>query len=204
MTVTEWPARRPLVSFAGTTSWRETGKFCVPLRHSREMTLLCSPKVTHHHSHVDDVFAARQGAFATGQNARSSFEKHGRGPGPQAGACASASPRAANKVGLRARGADDGKAKRTPPAWMISPPTLARGQNPVPNRVPSVGHSKRAEVGHFCQAPRVSRSFRADRPGTPVLAVFEEVPLFPVGWRLVGSRTTYVAATCLTWINGIV
>jgi len=37
---------------------------------------------------------------------------------------------------------------------MIMPPTLARGQNPVPNRVLSVGHFNRAEVGHFCLAPR--------------------------------------------------
>jgi len=38
------------------------------------------------------------------------------------------------------------------------PPTLARGQNPVPNRVLSVSHFNRAEVGHFCLAPREDAS----------------------------------------------
>ena len=51
---------------------------------------------------------------------------------------------------LRACGADDGTSNRTPSAWMIMPPTLAHGQNPFPNRVLSVGHSNRAEMGHSC------------------------------------------------------
>jgi hypothetical protein len=55
---------------------------------------------------------------------------------------------------LRACGADDGTATRTPSAWMISPLLLCPRANPAPNRVLGVGHSKRAEVGHSCRAPK--------------------------------------------------
>src|SRR5579864_9383889 len=64
--------------------------------------------------------------------------------------------------------ADDGKAPRTPAAWMsltLSPgrKTLsrrgARMMSPLPylvmfDLVPRAGHFKRAQVGHSCQAPK--------------------------------------------------
>ena len=57
-----------------------------------------------------------------------------------------------NKVSnLRACGADDVKATRTPSAWMIMLSTFLARRQIVFLRV---GHSKRAQMGHSCRAPR--------------------------------------------------
>src|SRR5215831_2219891 len=65
---------------------------------------------------------------------------------------------------LRASVRDDGKANRTPSAWMIMAATSCPLANSVLNRVLSVGHFKQAEVGHFCLAPKsLSLPGRRDR-----------------------------------------
>src|SRR2546427_4179917 len=70
---------------------------------------------------------------------------------------------------LRACGADDGTATRTPSAWMISPLLLCPRANPAPNRVLGVGHFKRAEVGHSCQAPKRQSSLMGTNPSCQAL-----------------------------------
>jgi hypothetical protein len=120
------------------------------LPHSREMTLLCSPKVTQHHLETDTACRHARAVPASGQEIASSFSEARGGRGNIA------QDRMARFIlsTLRACGADDGTPNRTPSAGMILPLTFARGQNSVPHCVLSVGHSSRAEVGHSCLAPR--------------------------------------------------
>jgi hypothetical protein len=88
------------------------------------MTLLCSPKVTHHHGHLGGVLPPGKSAFL-----------------PQGKCCAGwpcrpwrsiVSPAHAvssrNLSRLRAFGTEDGKSPRTPSAWMMSlaPPLALR------------------------------------------------------------------------------
>src|SRR5437773_8622579 len=89
------------------------------------MTILCSPKVTQHHGQVNRYLPPANAVFASGQDTC--------GPAPaELGqlAVVIGTRMSFRKVStLRASGADDGTANRTPSAWMISlAPSLARGQ----------------------------------------------------------------------------
>jgi hypothetical protein len=86
------------------------------LRHSGEITILCSPKVTHHHGQLGGVLPP----------GKSVFLPHGKCcaglalPLPAVGRFAGTRSLSCDLSALRAFGADDGKAPRTPLAWMIS------------------------------------------------------------------------------------
>ena len=89
------------------------------------MTILCSPKVTQHHDQVNCDLPPANAVFASGQDTC--------GPAPaELGQLAVfiGTRMSFRKVStLRASGADDGTANRTPSAWMISlASSLARGQ----------------------------------------------------------------------------
>src|SRR5437879_3534389 len=117
------------------------------LRRVREMTILCSPKATQHHSHVKGALPAGNAVFANGQ-----------------GTCEPAWPAlgwlvvliaarmSSRKLStLRDCGADDATAN--PHAFGVD--DIARRLScPAANRVLRVGHSKRAQMGHSCRAPR--------------------------------------------------
>jgi hypothetical protein len=92
------------------------------LRHSREITILCSAKVTQHH--------ARAGALLPLGKAVCRWANHRRtGPRSNSRLADLLNQRMPRLSRLRAGGADDGTANRTPSAWMISLAIfLARGQ----------------------------------------------------------------------------
>jgi hypothetical protein len=105
------------------------------LRHSREMTLLCSPKVTHHHPWLGGVLlpgkthsCPRASALRRGPTA---FHRSIVSPLRAVSCC--------DMRALRAFGADAGRSTRTPSAWMI---LLAPCLAPPANRVLRVGQSK--------------------------------------------------------------
>ena len=97
--------------------------------------------------------------------------------------------RAGNEIAY-APPADDGKANRTPSAWIIMPPILARGQNSVPDRVLSVGHSNRAQVGHSCLAPRNCRLANESTPGRRQAERLTPPPPNPAGCSRRARRAT--------------
>ncbi len=88
----------------------------VALRRSREMTILCLPKVTEHHDRVSSLLQPGKAVFANGQIMCEPGPPHS--VGLIVFTCARMSSREPNT--LRACGADDGTANRTPSAWMIS------------------------------------------------------------------------------------
>src|SRR5450759_4137718 len=96
------------------------------LRHSREMTLLCSPKVTHHHGQLGGVLSPGKSAFLPCGKCCAGWPCRPWGSIPSPAHADSP----CNVSALRAFGADDGKSTRTPAAWMISlAPFLALRQN---------------------------------------------------------------------------
>ena len=124
------------------------------LRHSRGMTLLCSRKATSTTCKQVLVAGRARGLFAIGQVQRQLVTR----PGEYIALSFVRGSRAGAEHFTRLR-RDDAKANRTPSAWMTSSLTLGRRKNSVPNRVPSVGHSKRAEVGHSwlgAEVPKVA------------------------------------------------
>jgi hypothetical protein len=88
----------------------------IKLRRSGEMTLLCSPKVTHHHRQLGGVLPPGKSAFLAARQMLCGLATARRrsilSPAHAASSC--------DVSGLRAFGADDGKSPRTPSAWMIS------------------------------------------------------------------------------------
>src|SRR3990172_6226856 len=86
------------------------------LRHSREMTLLCSLKVTHHHGPLGGVLPPGKSAFLPYGKCCAGWPcRPWRSIVSPAHAVSSC-----NLSPLRAFGADDGKSPRTPSAWMMS------------------------------------------------------------------------------------
>ena len=80
------------------------------------MTLLCSPKVTHHHRQLGGVLPPGKSAFLAARQMLCGLAAARRrsilSPAHAASSC--------DVSGLHAFGADDGKSPRTPSAWMIS------------------------------------------------------------------------------------
>src|ERR1039457_4172126 len=86
------------------------------LRHSGEITILCSPKVTHHHGQLGGVLPPGKSVFLPHGNCCAGLAL----PPPSVGRFAGTRSLSCDLSALRAFGADDGKAPRTPLAWMIS------------------------------------------------------------------------------------
>ena len=116
------------------------------LRHSREMTILCSPKVTQHHPEKVAPFAVSRGAFLPVGKSRAHLAQARR-----------------RMIGFTAQaGSDADRVLYTLFAWMTERQTArlrvddiaCPSSCPAANRVLRVGHFKRAELGHFCRAPR--------------------------------------------------
>src|SRR5437867_7666817 len=103
------------------------------LRHSRQMTILCLPKVTHHHADAVAFLPPDRSGFCPRANPCEP------GPPHSLRLMGFTSSRVSSRKlsGLRAFGADDGKAHRTPSAWMILP---TPSPCPAAHRVLSVGH----------------------------------------------------------------
>jgi hypothetical protein len=111
------------------------------------MTILCSPKVTQHHCRVNGACRRITPFLPAGKTRADRPREDSRSLAVFIGARISF-----HKLStLRACGADDGTAKRTPAAWMIS---LASLSCPRANRVLRVGHPNRAQIGHSCRAPK--------------------------------------------------
>jgi len=96
------------------SGWQRRATDNTKLRHSREVTLVCSPKVTHL-AGLNGPFGARQrrvfGARQTPLRAKCRRSRRSRHPAARGSPC---------KVrALHAFGADDGESARTPSAWMI-------------------------------------------------------------------------------------
>ena len=93
-------------------AWSSGGKW---LRHSREMTLLCSPRVTQHHGLLGG-FCRRTKPFCRGENSVSTLAA----AAIQSLAFTTRTIGLVETGSLTRVGADEGKANRTPSAWMIS------------------------------------------------------------------------------------
>ena len=123
--------------------------FRAGLRRSREMTLLCSPKMTQHHLLDGAAFGVRQDKdhvpVQTSVRARFGhvIESHFS---PFDVICDRSRSCTRRWRRVLAQMMETQTLKtRTPAAWMISPATFVASANPVLR----VGHVKRAEVGHF-------------------------------------------------------
>jgi hypothetical protein len=114
---------------------------------SREMTLLCSPKVAQHHQGAGAAFPARQDGDScrVQTSVRARCGESGRSHiSPFSDVCDRLT--CARRRLRRALRPDDGNLKPHAAAWMIS---LASSQ-PTGNPVLRVGTLKRAEMDHFC------------------------------------------------------
>ena len=125
---------------------RVYAKRTAKLRHSREMTILCSPKVTQHHPQKVALLPSRTGHFCPWAKAARTWHSARR-----------------RMIGFTAQvGSDADRVLYTLFAWMTERQTArlrvddiaCPSSCPAANRVLRVGHFKRAELGHFCRAPR--------------------------------------------------
>ena len=139
------------------------------------MTLLCSPKVTHHHGQLGVVVSRGKDRFSC------------RGASVAvAGPAAILSPGTGSTVNaLRAVGADE--VKSTPHAWRRGC-YRRRCVLPWGKSFLRVGHSNRAQVGHFSRAP-TSRGIEGRR-------------FRPEPWRKVRTKTCPLFEADRVWHDG--